>query len=214
MIPTLAALVPLSVAVAAPPTPVDNPADAVRASANLLASELTVGQRYEIAVELELEDGTSLSDAGVPAPFLQLDVPAGVELEGKVLDSYRDLARNGFVNAPYERMLSELPAKIAFTLTDTPAKDATIGMNIVGYVTNAAGEQGFLRRRLELPLEAGAAALEVPATRSTWGKDETRLQIGQSVKELVLPRADGSELALSSLLGEKNLLLVTYRAHW
>ena len=57
-------------------------------------------------------------------------------------------------------------------------------------------------------------AVEVPATTSKWGVDEKLLQIGDKATDFVLPRADGSEVALEPYLGEKNIIVTTYRAHW
>ena len=186
----------------------------VRVNAYLMTDSLEVGKRYELAVEIELADGVSLKDAGIPAPFLQIDVPASIELEGKVLTTYQELSRNEFVQAPYERLLEELPARVAFTLLTEPGANATIGLNVVGYVTAKDGTSSFLRKRLELPLEPGAAALEISKRASTWGVESALLQIGRPAADFTLPRADGSELSLSHYLGEKNILLVTYRAYW
>ncbi len=214
MITTLA----LGVALASPPPANDDDlrsaADAIQVNAYLMASELTPGERYEIAIEVALADGLSLADSGIPAPMLQIEVPASVKLTGRVLTTYQELAENEFVAEPWERMLEELPARVSFELLSAPKGDETIGLNIIGYVRGANGEHSFLRRRLELALEPGAAALEVPASTSRWGDDAKLLHIGDRAADFTLPRADGSELSLSHYLGEKKVVILTYRAHW
>ena len=72
----------------------------------------------------------------------------------------------------------------------------------------------FYRKRLELPVKAGADAVEGDSTDSTWGADEELLDIGDKATPFVLPRADGSEFDLQSVLGRKNIIVTTYRAHW
>ena len=76
--------VPLGLAV--PPVADGAPSDeAIRVNAYVMAEELEVGKSYELAVEIELASGLSLTDAGIPAPVLQIDVPPSIQLEGKVL---------------------------------------------------------------------------------------------------------------------------------
>lgn len=201
---------------AAPPARQEPAAAAppVTVRAELLPGELAVGRTAEVLVSIELAEGVSLAAAGMPGPLLQLDVPPSVRLAGPVLETYAELSRNEFVQEPFERVLRELPARVAFELVGEPAPDETLGLNLVGYARLADGRAVFVRRRLELPLEAGAAALEVPAARSDWGADPALLQLGDRAPDVALPRADGSELRLSSLMGEGRLLVVTYRAHW
>ena len=79
------------------------PTEDIRLTATLLADRIQVGETYEIAVSLELGDGWSTSDAGIPMPLLQIDVPDSVRLTGKVLEGYRALSRNEFINEPFER---------------------------------------------------------------------------------------------------------------
>ena len=187
-------------------------ADAVRVSAYLDASELSVGSKYEIIVELEMADGVKSSNARI-APMLQIDVPEGVELEGRVVETYEELAGNEFLNEPFERMLGEFPAHVGFQLTEAPEKGRTIGLNVIGYFVDASGQHSFLRQRLELPLVAGAEA-KTGEEASTWGRNDTLLQIGQKASEFELPREDGSPVALSDYVGDKNIIVTTYRAFW
>ena len=90
----------------------------------------------------------------------------------------------------------------------------TIGLNVTGYVSARDGRKGFLRRRLELPLVAGASALEVDSRKSTWGVDQSVLQIGDVAPDFRLPRADGSKVSLGRFRGKKNVVVTTYRAFW
>ena len=177
---------------------------------------LEVGRPLALRVEVTAE-AAAFDASGLPAPLLQLDVPDAVRLAGPVVTSHRELSRNGFVDAPWEVLLEGGSADVAFELTAEPAAGATIGLNVLLYARTKEGEHAFVRKRLELPLSADephAAALEVPATKSDWGANEELLQIGDRVADLALPRADGSEFALSHHLGERNLIVTTYRAHW
>ena len=189
-------------------------ADSIQVAAHLMTAELEVGQSYEFVVELEMEAGVSLSQAGVPAALLQLDVPPSVELEGKILTTHQELASNNFLQAPYERVLKELPSSIRFKLIAAPKDNETIGLNLTGYVSGRDGSTGFLRRRLELPLQGGASALVTNSRKSSWGIDKELLQIGDRAPDFTLPRADGSKLTLSAKFGEQRILITTYRAHW
>lgn len=187
--------------------------DPIGITATLDATSLEVGNEYEFVVEVFADD-VSTSKAGIPAPFLQIDVPPSVKLTGKVLETYKELSKNEFLQAPYERLLKKLPARIGFQLVAPPKPDETIGLNVIAYIEGPEGERTFLRRRLELPLAPGATAVPGDANDSSWGKDEELLQIGDRAAPFELPRADGTLVALESLLGEKNLIVTTYRAYW
>ena len=65
---------------------------------------LTVGQEYEVVLDVQFNDGWSGSEAGIGAPILQINVPDSVELTGKVLTDYKALSRNEFLNEPFERL--------------------------------------------------------------------------------------------------------------
>ncbi|MFT5478508.1 MAG: hypothetical protein ACI8Y8_003876, partial [Planctomycetota bacterium] len=193
----------------APPPPQSEP----RISARLEAAKLEVGPTYEIILQLDLPEGLTNANAKI-APVLQIDVPEGVTLDGKVFSSYEDLAGNEFLQMPYERALSEFPARIGFRLDSLPATDAVIGLNLVAYLVDGSGQHSFLRRRLDLALTPGASAIQVDASRSDWGNDPTTLQIGQRAADFELPRADGSIVGLTDYIGEKNIIITTYRAFW
>lgn len=189
----------------------------VNIAAWIEADSLVVGQEYELFLELELAPGRTSGSAGIPAPFLQIDVPPSIKLGGKYVTGYRDLSKNEFLNEPYERLLRKLPAKIKFTLLREPSAGETIGLSVTGYASyKEDGEvhSFFYRKRLELPVEAGADAVLGDSTDSTWGADAELLDIGDEATSFVLPRADGSEFDLQSVLGKKNIIVTTYRAFW
>lgn len=201
---------------AAPPGAARLPQDEVRVAAYLDADALPVGEELTIRLSVEVADGTSLSKAGMPAALLQIDAPDSVRLAGKELTGYRDLARNEFLEEPWERALEGGETEIAFTLVSAPAAGEVIALNVVGYATTG-GEDGprdwFLRRRLELSLTEPGDAVAVDPTTSAWGRNGT-LQIGDRAPAFRLPRADGTELDLADWLGERKVIVTTYRAHW
>ena len=96
------------------------PDDLVEVSAQIAADRLVVGESYEIVIDISVRDGYSASGAGVPAPLLQIDVPSWVKLEGKVLKGHRDLARNEYLQEPFERLLSEQPSRTGCNIQTTP----------------------------------------------------------------------------------------------
>ena len=193
----------------------DSPA--VRVAASLPAESLEVSGRYSIVVEVEMPEGASSVATGwradPPAPFLQIDVPPSIRLVGEPLTTYAELASNEFVAEPFERLLRELPARVEFELIAEPGADEVIGLNLIGYIRSEE-EEMFMRRRLELPVRAKAVAEEVSATDSSWSCDERLLQIGDDAAPFVLPLGDGTEVALADFIGEKNIIVTTYRAHW
>ena len=189
------------------------PDEPIGITATLDATSLEVGVEYEIILELYPGEA-STSEAGIPAPFLQIDVPPSVKLSGPVLETYTELSRNEFLQEPYERLLKQLPARIGFQLIAPPGPEETIGLNVIAYLEGPDGEKLFLRRRLELPLTPGAEAVAGDVNDSSWGTDETLLQIGDRAAPFELPRADGTIVALESYLGEKNIIVTTYRAFW
>lgn len=193
---------------ASPETPDDRAAD-VNVAAFLDAASLEVGGSYELEVFVDLPGGTERSPC-----FLQIDAPPSVKLVGDEPTTHRELARNDLVQEPWERLLKELPARVAFELVAEPAADETIGLNLIAYVRPEGEEPFFLRRRLELPVEAGVDAVEADAKVSSWGKDPALARIGSKAPDFVLPRGDGTEVRLGELLGKGNVIVTTYRAHW
>ncbi len=188
--------------------------DVMKLSASMPTGELAVGQEYEVQISLELADGWSIG-AGVPKPILQVEAPASVHLSGRYLTEYKELARNEFLQEPYERVIDPGNNSVRFTLESAPTAGETISLNVVAYVSETDEEDAFfLRRRVELPVRAGVSSSSTEqANVSDWGIDNT-LNIGDRAEGIVLPRADGSTLALDDYLGEQNILVTTYRAFW
>jgi hypothetical protein len=195
---------------AAPPTPAP-----LHVEATLPAETLAVGEAYDAALRVTLDDGWSAATAGIPAPILQIDVPACVELEGKVLTERRELAKNEFLDAPFERMLETGDNAIRFRLVSQPQAGDVIALNVVAYVREGDDEEAwFIRRRLHLPVEAGATAVEADAGDTTWGGERDTLHVGDAADAFTLPRADGSTISLGDYRGKKNVIVTTYRAFW
>ena len=204
--PTLALLCALAVA-----GPTDTDTFTVRVELN--ADTLEVGKKYELEVFVEMAKGWSSAGAGMPAAILQIQSPPSVELDGKVLKGKRDLSRNEYLLAPYERLFEENEAHVEFTLVKAPSADEHFALNVVAYVGGSGDEQRFVRKRIVIPVTANAKGSEVEATSSDWGHHDT-LEIGDKASVFSLPRADGTSLDLSSYLGKKNIIVTTYRAFW
>ena len=183
-------------------------------SARIASDRLVVGESYEIIVDVTTKEGYSASDAGIPAPLLQIEVPSCVVLKGKVLRGQRELSRNEYLQEPFERMLSELPARIGFDLKKNPGPDDVFGLNILAYVGATSGDDAFfVRRRLNLKVAGGAKADVSESGASTWG-EENLLQLGDEAAPFKLPKADGKKVDLADYLGKKPVIVTTYRAHW
>lgn len=190
------------------------PGEAFSVSARLDTASIAVGNKYEIVLDWSVGEGLSSDGAGVPAPILQIDVPRGVTLSGKVLKKYGDLAQNEFLQAPYARLLKESPARIEFKLRKELTDGDKIGLNILAYVgSSESGEVTFVRRRLELEVAPNATATTAEPTTSKWGIGK-RLHIGDKAAGFSLPQADGTKVALKDYLGKKNIIVTTYRAFW
>jgi len=176
------------------------PDDLMTASARINTKDLEEGESYEIAIELRFKEGYSASKAGIPAPLLQIEVPESVKLLGKELESYGELKRNEFLQEPYERLLSEVPARVGFEVRRAPKTDDVIGLNILAYVGSESDEDAyFVRRRLALKVAGGAEAESVLADNSSWGREDL-LQIGQKADLFTLPKAGGESVALADLV--------------
>jgi len=189
------------------------PSDALRVDARLGApSGLDVGAGVTAAVEVQVSD--EWSQGGRLAPVLQLELPRSVELLGDVLKDPARLAQNDFMRAPFERILKNGPNRIPGRIIAAPGDSDLIAMNVLVYVQGDQAKSGRLvRRRIELPLKAGAVARTVPADKAPWG-DGSVLAVGDRAPDFELPRADGSKFKLSEVLGKKNIVLTTYRAFW
>jgi len=187
--------------------------DPLNWSARIDAERLETGETCEFVVEWRMTDGFAASSAGLPHPLLQIDVPDGVVLVGDVLKG-KALRRNEFIQEPYERALDKSPIRVAFQLKQAPPSAVRFGLNFVGFAARNGGEDArFVRRRLELPVRAGARAEAANPSRSNWGV-ENLLTIGDKADEFALPKADGTTVRLSDHLGKSNVIVTTYRAHW
>lgn len=190
------------------------PEDVVRVSARVDADSLLVGSEYTIVFDARFKDGWSGGKAGISAPFLQIEVPASAELTGRVLKTYKELSRNEFIQEPFERLVRDTPLEIGFKVIKEPDANEQFGLNFVTYATPASGDDAhFVRQRLSLPIAPNASAELVEPTRSNWGP-EGLLQIGDKAAPFSLPQADGKKVALGQYLGKKNVVVMTYRAHW
>ena len=89
-----------------------------------MAESLEPGQSAEIEFSLKLGEGWSAGGKD-PRPLIQVKAPASVELEGRRLTELRDLARNGFLQAPFERMPKSDSDRIGFKLKQAPAAGRT-----------------------------------------------------------------------------------------
>lgn len=193
-------------------TAVGLPPDALSVSVRIAADALNVGSTYDLVVDLHWSDGVSTTTAGLPAPVLQVDAPGCVTLSGKILTDYRDLARNEFLQEPYERLAKDNPTRIEFTLNRPPDPGDAFAINVLAYV-EMNGKKHFARRRMTIPIATGAIGSAVAADRSDWGIDNT-LNIGEQADAFTLPRADGSMVSLLDYRGKKNVIVTTYRAFW
>ena len=191
------------------------PGDVLSISATLEADELSVGSNYEIVLKVEIKEGWSATAAGVPGPLLQIDVPPSVVLSGKVLTTQRELSRNEYLQAPFERLLKSEEEHIGFSLVKAPGADEQIALNIMAYVSqDPTVESFFIRRRFTLDVKPRAQAVGVVGVKSDWGIDKHLLQIGDAAEDFSLPKAFDPPIGLGNYLGQKNIIVTTYRAHW
>ncbi len=191
------------------------PGDVLSISATLEADELSVGSSYEIVLKVEIKEGWSATAAGVPAPLVQIDVPSSVELSGKVLTSQRELSRNEYLQAPFELLLKSEEERIGFSLVKAPGAKEQIALNIMAYVSqDPTVDSFFIRRRFTLDVKPRAQAVGVVAVKSDWDTDKHLLQIGDPAEDFSLPKAFDPPIGLGNYLGQKNVIVTTYRAHW
>lgn len=188
------------------------PDHAMTVTAKIDAETLEIGKEYDIELNITFAEGVSASSSGVPAPIVQIDPPKSISLSGKVLIQFRDLARNEFLQEPYERLIGEFPARIKFKLKKRPSKTEQIHFSVLAYV-RANENDYFVRQRYAIPVKAGAFSTLIDPTESKWGKEKL-LQLGDKAAPFSLPRADGSILSLGKILGKQNIVITTYRANW
>ena len=63
---------------------------------------LAAGQRYELTVRLDVADGWTIGDAGIPVAVLQIAVPEGITLEGEATRQHKSefIDWSGFQSYP------------------------------------------------------------------------------------------------------------------
>ena len=189
------------------------PAEAMQVSARIDAQSLEVGEDYALVVRTSFAQGLSASNAGIPLPLVQIQVPPSVRLVGKELTTRKELSKNEFLHAPYERVMRGHEDRIKFTVMSAPKSDESFALNVLGYVSDeSAGDAWFIRQRLTVPLSPGGESREVDAAESKWGVDQT-LKIGDTAADFSLPQADGKTVSLKDYRG-KYVVVTTYRAHW
>lgn len=183
-------------------------------SASIQDQPLEVGGVFYVDVDMQLGAGWSASEAGVPGYIVQLDAPVSATPVGDVL-SARQLARNGFMQAPHERLLKGDHAAIEFTLESEPQPGDVIGINVLAYLVHDDGSAAFARRHVELPVKQRAAGMsDEQATVSTWGLDTAGVQIGDKAPAFDLPDKDGELTSLADAFEDSDVILTTYRAFW
>ncbi len=189
------------------------PDDAVYLKARIRNAEIEVGQTYDISFQYGLKKGLNGGSAGMPNPILQIKAPASVTLTGDVLTTQKELSKNEFLQAPFERLVKGKKTKIGFTLDSEPQPGEEFSLTFIAYVRGRNEQFHFVRRRLTLSLAPKAKSAKAPPTPSNWGEVDT-LQIGDKADPFELPKADGTKVVLTDYLGKKNIIVTTYRAHW
>jgi len=191
------------------------PQDVLSVTASLDASSLEVGGRYRVLVSVKVDEGWSTTISQVPKPILQIQVPACASLEGKVLETYKELSRVSFLRMPFERVLGGGSESVAFELTSEPKAGDAFAFNVVAFVSrDPETSSWFVRRRVLVDIVPGARGKADASGESSWGADPKLLQIGKHVEPFELPRADGSIFRLADHLGKRPVLVTTYRAFW
>lgn len=185
----------------------------VSISAQISAEKLNVGATHRIVFDWKTDAGASVSEAGMPAPLIQIEVPKCVELVGEVLESHKALAKNEFLHAPFERALTSDSTTIDFKLLAKPRAGDQVAINFIAYAKSSDGTSEFIRKRIAIPVAPAAKGAEVEVGDAAWGKNSFA-KIGEKVKPITLPRADGSQLDLGDWIGKSNIIITTYRAYW
>lgn len=191
-------------------TPGDRaPDNAVQFTAVLKADALTVGQEYvlEVSATPDAAQGFSFTGRRSVAPILQLKVSDSVRVSGP--GRSRD-----YLRPPYELQLPGGKGQVRFTLTSAPKPRDAILLNFAGYIQSADKKHTWLvRKRGMVALKPGATLEALPAGRGEW-QDASTLALGDKAVAFKLPDKDGKVLDLNTYLGKKNIILLTYRAHW
>ena len=186
---------------------------AIEISAKIGAEQLNVGETYQLTLDWDVASDAAINKAGIPVPLIQIDVPESVELVGPVLKKHKELAKNEFLYAPFERALESKSSKIEFKLVAAPADTDRIAINFMAYVTMEDGTSRFVRKRVAVPVVAKGIGADVEIGDASWSGNSL-VKIGDKVKPISLPQADGSQVDLGQMIGKSNIVLTTYRAFW
>ncbi|MCA9254894.1 MAG: hypothetical protein KDA33_04625 [Phycisphaerales bacterium] len=206
LLPTMIALASASIA-SAPP------AETLRASARLEGS-LAEGATARLVVRIDVNEGWTLGDAGLPNAVIQVDAPACARVVGERARDAKALSKSGFLRLPEERMADGAETAFEFRLNSAPGADDSFGINVLAYVSPPDGADAwFVRQRIAIPLRKDARSTPANAVTSRWSGDDG-LQLGEKPELMKLPRADGSLVDLGEHLGRKNIVITTYRAFW
>jgi len=204
-----------------------DPTEGFRVRASIPETELVVGEASSFTLTIEaageIDQSFDYRRESSPTdklqkPILQLEVPDAVE----ILDAYLpEDERKGmrawleyYLDKPYGRLITEKITEIPFKLVRVPREGETLGLNLITYVNGRDLQSArFIRRRIDLPLRAGAEAVGSEGRRSDWGRGNT-IQIGDRVADFELPVGDGTRLKLADHVGKTPIFILTYRADW
>ncbi len=180
-------------------------------SARVDSATLTPGQLHEIVVSVAAPEGWTVMRTGGPPPIVQIKPPACAELFGKVLKDPAERSYKGYLYEPFERAISAGDSTIRFKLLTPPGDGDRFEMNVIGYAApRDGGAIQFFRRRLVLPLAAGATATAADPAISSWS-DEPILNIGDKLPAATLPIWGQGRKSLAEVHTGDWLVICTYR---
>lgn len=226
---SLSLLLATAVQVTEPALPMKSPVDSVSIRVAILPSP-TDAMPASATLTIQVGDGVSGSESGIPGFIVQLDPPKGLRLLGDPIIEFKELHANQFLMEPWERLVTEEETKIGFAVEGGFDPSSTLGISVIGYVAEEARtdetprKEAFLRRRFELKIEHGAVAQPGDASDSSWGPPERwpvgerPLFLGDKAPSFVGPslNADGSlgQGSLETSLSAGPVLVAFYRGHW
>ena len=192
------------------------------ASARIAATTLEVGAQYEIVLTLELEGQINplytweegYQPGGLRRPLVQIDAPAPVTLLGGAPNELLtpDDFQASFLRAPHGLRAKGKQVRIPFRLESAPKPKDSIGINVIVYLgQDTRREARFVRRRIELPLRAGAESAAEQEGDGSWGPDGV-LAIGDDAPDFELFGLTlGAKTALRGLRARSDVLVLFYR---
>jgi hypothetical protein len=210
-------------------TPSQSMTDPVESALDQVSIEVTIAASPRDAIpesatlRIQMGEGASSTDSGIPGFIVQLDPPKGLRLLGDPVVKFEELRDNEFLMEPWERLVTEESTQIGFAVEAGFDPSSTLGVNVVGYVASG-GKEAFLRRRFELKIENGAVAALGDPTNSSWGPfedvapDKRPLVIGDKAPGFTGPMLGHEGTLAKGSLGESldrgPLIVATYRGHW